>query len=503
MRVLDIARALQAAVQHGGQQGAGVLDAHAAAGAVCAAGPAGVDQPAIRAVLGNEVGQHAAIHLGVARDERGTEAGGERGLRLLAHALLGAGHLGGVAGHEVIHRLRRAQLADRRQHAEGVRRQHHHVARLPGTARQVAVGDELDGVAGPGVLGQRAVRQVQVAGSVGDHVLQHGAEAVGRGIDLRLGLLVQVDDLGVAAALEVEDAVWPPAVLVIADQRAVRVAGQGGLAGAGQAEEQGDVTGAAVGGAADVGAAMHGQHAFGRQLPVHHAEDRLLDLPAILAAGDHHHALGEGHGDGGAAAHAVRRRVGLHVGGVQDDVVRHEAGQVLRLRADEHVAGEQGVPRLGADQAHAHTMGRVGAGIQVLGEQLTPLQVGLDPAFQGLEMRGVQLPVAGAPPDVVGDAGVIDRELVLHGAAGVHACLDDQRALRRQPALAAPQGMGDELRRSQVGMDRGGRVQAGAGKRGRGHGVGGAGGGGLMIHGRAPLSNPALGGFWLVRMRAS
>ena len=69
------------------------------------------------------------------------------------------------------------------------------------------------------------------------HVLQHRAEALAGGVDLRLGFLRQLDALGVAAAFEIEDAVLAPAVLVVADQRAVRVGGERGLAGAGEAEE--------------------------------------------------------------------------------------------------------------------------------------------------------------------------------------------------------------------------------------------------------------------------
>jgi hypothetical protein len=49
-------------------------------------------------------------------------------------------------------------------------------------------------------------------------------------------------------------------MFVVADQAAVRVGGQRGLAGAGQAEEQ---RGFAV--AADIGAAMHRQHAAAGQ----------------------------------------------------------------------------------------------------------------------------------------------------------------------------------------------------------------------------------------------
>ena len=68
-----------------------------------------------------------------------------------------------------------------------------------------------------------------------------------RQVDIRLGVLIQVDDLCVAAALEVEDAVVVPAVLVIADEQTLRVGGQGGLAGAGQTEEDGSVLALLIG----------------------------------------------------------------------------------------------------------------------------------------------------------------------------------------------------------------------------------------------------------------
>ena len=69
-------------------------------------------------------------------------------------------------------------------------------------------------------------------------------------------LLIGDDDLCVAAALEVEHAVVVPAVLVIADEQTLRVGGQGGLAGAGQTEEDGSVVALLIG----VGRAMHGSH---------------------------------------------------------------------------------------------------------------------------------------------------------------------------------------------------------------------------------------------------
>ena len=89
----------------------------------------------------------------------------------------------------------------------------------PPRAVGAGVGDGLERIGAAGVLGEAVVVEVGHAGHrVEDHVLEHGAEAGGGRVDLRLGLGREVDRLGVAAALEVEDAVVRPAVLVVADQ---------------------------------------------------------------------------------------------------------------------------------------------------------------------------------------------------------------------------------------------------------------------------------------------
>ncbi len=104
-----------------------------------------------------------------------------------------------------------------------------------------------------------------------------------------MGLLFgrEVNHLGVTAAFEVEDlAVGGPAVLVVADELAVRVGAEGGLAGAGEAEEDGHI---AV--LAHVGRAVHGQHVLKGQDVIHHGEDALLHLAGVGAAGDDDEAL--------------------------------------------------------------------------------------------------------------------------------------------------------------------------------------------------------------------
>ena len=83
----------------------------------------------------------------------------------------------------------------------------------------------------PPVLGLLGVVVVRRAVVVDVHVLEQrvrldGAEDVG------LVFLGQIDGFGVASSFEVEDAVGIPPVLVVADEVACGVGGQGGLAGA-------------------------------------------------------------------------------------------------------------------------------------------------------------------------------------------------------------------------------------------------------------------------------
>ena len=100
--------------------------------------------------------------------------------------------------------------------------------------------------------------------------------------------MAQPDGLGIAAALEVEDAVVAPAVLVVADQDPFRICAEGRLARAAEAEEDSYV---AV--AADVDAAVHRQHVFSRQAVIHDPEGALLDLAGVLGTADEDLLLGQ------------------------------------------------------------------------------------------------------------------------------------------------------------------------------------------------------------------
>ena len=200
--------------------------------------------------------------------------------RLGAQADLRARDLAGVAGDEVVDGLVGSQPRDGRHHPGSVAGEEDDVLRMAGLLLRQAVRNVRERIGGARVFRDAVVVQVQMARErIEGHVLQDGAEPAGAGIDLRLGVGRQADDLGIAAVLEIEDAVVAPAVLVVADEVPLGIGGERRLAGSGEAEEDRHV--AAV---AHVGRAVHGQHAFQRQQEIQHGEDGLLDLAGVAAS---------------------------------------------------------------------------------------------------------------------------------------------------------------------------------------------------------------------------
>src|SRR4051794_3674672 len=106
---------------------------------------------------------------------------------------------------------------------------------MAGAAGARRIRDELERIGRAGVFGLGVLVVIRDAGlGIEDHVLQDRTEAIGGVPDHRLRFLRELDGLGVAAAFEIEDAFGAPAGLVVADQDAVGVRRQRGLAGAGQ-----------------------------------------------------------------------------------------------------------------------------------------------------------------------------------------------------------------------------------------------------------------------------
>src|SRR5262249_9866827 len=138
----------------------------------------------------------------------------------------------------------------------------------PAGPRDYGVINVLEWVGDAGVLGVDDAVIVRNAGlGIDGDIFQHGAEA-DRVPDLRLVLLGKLDGLGVAAAFEVENAVGTPAVFVVANEPALGIGGNRGLAGAGKPEIEG---GHAV--PPHVGPAVHRKHVSLGQEKIHNRKN--------------------------------------------------------------------------------------------------------------------------------------------------------------------------------------------------------------------------------------
>ena len=439
---------LERTVERSRQQRARNLDRHALADAWLPAGPAGVHQPAVNLVFGDELAQQVAVNRRMARQERVAKAGRE-GRRWFGDALHGAGDNRRIAGEEVIHRLRRIELGDGGQHAERIAGQHDDVFGVAAAPGFRCIRDEVDRIGDAGVFRLGIVVEVGLAGDgIENNVLHDRAEALACGVDFRLRLARKLDRLGVAAAFKIEDAFLAPAVLVVADEDAVRVLRQGCLARSGEAEEHSRIRAVAR----NVRRAMHRHHVMRGQLPVEEGEHGLLHLAGVARIGDEHDLAGEVERDDRLRARAVALGVGDKGRAIENGHVRHEIGEFGLLRADQQIADEQRVPRKFANDAGLDAQGRVGAAVQILHEHVLALAMLKHVGKQQVEMfRGHGL--VDVPPDILVHDSVANGELVLRRTPGVYAGFGDDGAAGGDLGLVAANGLLIEHRRFKVVVD--------------------------------------------------
>src|SRR3970040_2403707 len=108
-----------------------------------------------------------------------TETGRKSRLGLFPQTLLSAGELRGIPGQKVILGLVWSQARDRRKHSRSVGGQEEHRAGVISAALRDIVVYRLNGLAGPSILGEAIVIQVDLSARlVDDDVLQHGPKVV-------------------------------------------------------------------------------------------------------------------------------------------------------------------------------------------------------------------------------------------------------------------------------------------------------------------------------------
>ncbi len=162
------------------------------------------------------------------------------------------------------------------------------------------------------------------------------------------------NDLGVASAFDVEDALAGPAMLVVADEQALAVRAQRGLTRPREAEEERSLAGTWV----DVRRRMEREDARQRKVVVHRREDGLLHLAGVGSPGDDDHPPAHVEEDAGAAVDAVVNAIKFERRGVENREARLFFVRELLSRY-EHRAREEAVVGLFRNHANRPPVVRV------------------------------------------------------------------------------------------------------------------------------------------------
>ncbi len=186
-RVRHRLHVVQRAIVDGVYDGPRIFQVDACAHTVGAARPACVDQPRPRAMFLHLLGQQLCIMAGMP-DHKGRPKTARKGGLWLLNADLCTGNFRRIAADEMIHRLLPGKLADRGQHAKGIRGQQDDIVGMVPHGGDFSVGNVAQRVGCPRVLCDGRVTVVDRVGDrIVDDIFQDGAELDGA-VDLRLFL---------------------------------------------------------------------------------------------------------------------------------------------------------------------------------------------------------------------------------------------------------------------------------------------------------------------------
>ncbi len=238
-------------------------------------------------------------------------------------------------------------------------------------------------------------------------------------------------------------------MLIVADQVALRVSGKCGLAGAGEAEEDGYVALRA-----DVGRAVHGEHALQRQEEIEHGEDGLLDFTGVARASDDGEPLTEIEDDERLRARAINQRRSKEAGHGDDG----ELGDVFLERIlvpnlQKHGAREEAVPGFFRDNADGQAVLGVSARTTILHEYVPALQIALQASQQSAEVLAGEGAVVLPPPDLVLGGLFADHEFVGSGSRRVLAGAHQQGTEVGEPSFRSEHTLLVESGSRQVPVD--------------------------------------------------
>ncbi len=248
------------------------------------------------------------------------------------------------------------KFANRRENTKSIAGQHDDIRRLTlHQTRNLGIRDVLNRIRAPCVLSNANVIIIRSAGDrVVHYVFEDTAKADGV-IDIRFLLGGEVDAFSITTSFDVKDASIGPDMLVVSDEKTVRVSRQSGLASSRKTEEESDVAFVL----SNIGGGMKGKLAELDGLEVmletrvirnrhyylpyaavayHDGEDALLHLAGVFSTEDDHlHAL-EVDLNRCGRAHSLGETIGRELTSVVDDELGlAKVSELFFGRTDEHV----------------------------------------------------------------------------------------------------------------------------------------------------------------------
>ena len=208
-----------------------------------------------------------------------------------------------------------------------------------------ALVDVFQRVAAATVFGQRRIAVIRVPSIVEHHVLDNRTKANGIPNDGFI-LLAEIDGFCITTAFDVEHRAFCPAVLIVANQVAIRICREGGLTRPRESKKQGGITAFT-----HIRRAVHGHDIFFWQQKVLYREHRLLHFPGIAHPGNEHFALTEIDDDGGIGMGTVTLRIANEVRDIEYFPLGL-VGWIVGIGTNEHVARKQRLPSGRGDSFH-------------------------------------------------------------------------------------------------------------------------------------------------------
>ena len=209
----------------------------------------------------------------------------------------------------------------------------------------------IDRIRNTSIFCHTLIRKINLTLCIKSNILKKRI-SLDRIVNIWLGFLVQIDDLRIASTFKIEDSIIIPSMLVVTDQKTLRIGRKSCLSCSGKSEENRCIFTIHI----CICRTMHGGNSLKRQIVIHHGEHPFFHLSAVpcvdnnlLTACDIKH--------NGRLRIQPKLFIIFHfrLGRIIYDEIWLELFKLLFRRLDKHIGNEMCLPCNFHNEADRHT----------------------------------------------------------------------------------------------------------------------------------------------------